>query len=278
MSFKRVLLLMLAVPLLLLIYSYWEATSTPRVRRANIELRDWPAGAEPVTVVLISDIHVAGPDMPPGRLRRIVGQINDLDPDLVLIAGDLVSDKRFATRYYSLEDAMAPLAALKPRLGTFAVLGNHDHWRNAQAARRALKAANVRLIENSATAAGPLAIGGLDDDFTGRADVDRMAARLRRMQGARLVLSHSPDPFAALPPDIGFMVAGHTHCGQIVAPFYGPLENVSRYGMRYQCGLVREDGRTLVVTAGLGTSVLPLRFNAPPDLWLLELGPKIPPA
>jgi uncharacterized protein len=278
MSFKRVLLLVLAVPLLLLIYSYWEATSTPRVRQANIELRDWPAGAEPITVVLISDIHVAGPDMPPGRLRRIVGQINGLDPDLVLIAGDLVSDKRFATRYYSLEDAMAPLAALKPQLGTFAVLGNHDHWRNANAARRALKAADVRLIENSAMAAGPLAIGGLDDDFTGRADVDRMAARLRRLQGARLVLSHSPDPFAALPPDMGFMLAGHTHCGQIAPPLIGPISTMSRYGKRYACGRVEEAGKILIVSAGLGTSVLPLRLGAPPDLWLLELGPKIPPA
>lgn len=255
-------------------WAYWTAVSDPVVREAAAALPGWPEGAAPVTAVLISDLHVAGPDMPPSRLARIVAQINALRPDIVLIAGDLVSDKRLATRHYGFAEALAPLRGLRARLGSFAVMGNHDHWRGTAEAHRALAQAGVRVLDNDAVQAGPLALGGLDDDFTDRADVARTVAAMRARPGARLLLSHSPDPFAALPGDVPLMLAGHTHCGQIRLPFYGAIESVSDFGTRYECGLIRERGRTLIVTAGLGTSVVPLRLGAAPDLWLIRLGPK----
>jgi predicted MPP superfamily phosphohydrolase len=211
--------------------------------------------------------------MPPSRLIRLVGRINALSPDLVLIAGDFVSDKKLATRRYPLREAVAPLAALRAPLGRIAVLGNHDHWRDAPAARAALAAAGIRLLDNDAVAAGPLAVGGLDDAHTDRHDLAGTLARMRALPGARILLSHSPDPFARLPADVPLMLAGHTHCGQIVLPFYGPLDTASDHGRRFACGIVREGGKTLVVGAGLGTSILPLRLGAPPDLWLIEVGP-----
>jgi predicted MPP superfamily phosphohydrolase len=222
----------------------------------------------------MSDVHVGGPAMPPARVRRIVDRINLLSPDIVLIAGDLVTDKRLATRYYSHDEAVAPLAALRPRLGTIAVLGNHDHWRDSAAAHRALARAGIRVLDNQAVQVGPVAVGGLDDDFTGRADLAATLAALRALSGPRLILSHSPDPFADPAPDVFLMLAGHTHCGQVSPPLIGPLSTMSRYGRRYACGLVREGGRTLVVTAGLGTSGIPLRLGAAPDMWLIEIGPR----
>jgi predicted MPP superfamily phosphohydrolase len=264
------LLMLAAMALGLLLWGYNVATSDPVVRRARVAM---PGLGTPLKILLVSDIHVAGPDMPPERLSRIVRQVNALGPDLVLIAGDLVSDKSLATRHYSLAEAVAPLAALKPRLGSFAVLGNHDHWRDAAGAKRALAAADVRLLDNDAIAAGPLAIGGLDDAFTGRDDLPSTLAALRLVPGARLLLSHSPDPFPHVPSDVTLMLAGHTHCGQIVIPLVGALATFSDYGDRYSCGLVREGGKTLIVSAGLGTSLVPLRLGATPDLWLVELRP-----
>jgi predicted MPP superfamily phosphohydrolase len=258
-------------------YAYREATATPIVRRATVALPAWPAGARPVTALLISDIHVAGPDMPPARLARIVAQINALRPDVVLIAGDLISDRPAATRHYSMADAIAPLAALQPRLGTFAVLGNHDHWYDAPGARRALAAAGIVLLSNDAALAGPLVIGGLDDDFTGRARLPQTLAWMRPLFGAPILLSHSTGPFAHVPSQVSLMLAGHTHCGQAVLPVIGPLVVVSPklgrqlYDPRYRCGVIRDGMRSLVVTAGLGTSGLPLRIGAPPDMWLLTL-------
>jgi predicted MPP superfamily phosphohydrolase len=269
----RILLIIGALGLALAGWAYWTAISDPVVREAEVRLPGWPEGAPPITAVLISDLHVAGPDMPPERLARIVAQINALRPDIVLIAGDMISDKRLATRHYPFREAMAPLAGLRSRLGSFAVMGNHDHWRDTGAAHRALAAANVRVLDNDAVAVGPLALGGLDDDFTGRAEWPRTLAAMRTLRGGRLILSHSPDPFAEMPGDIGLMLAGHTHCGQIRLPLIGALESVSDYGTRFECGLIRERGRTLIVTAGLGTSVVPLRLGAAPDLWLIRLGP-----
>jgi predicted MPP superfamily phosphohydrolase len=211
--------------------------------------------------------------MPPRRLARIVARIEALRPDIVLIAGDLVSDKRLATRIYSLAEAVAPLARLRPRLGTFAVLGNHDHWRDAAEARAALRGAGITVLDNRAVRAGPLAVAGLDDEFTGHDDLAGTVIRLRRLPGAKLLLSHSPDPFPAVPADVGLMLAGHTHCGQIRLPLVGALRTMSEHGQRYACGRVDEAGRTLIVGAGLGTSMLPLRIGARPDMWLIRLGP-----
>jgi hypothetical protein len=270
----RLLLPLIALGLGLAGWGYWGAVSDPVVRSARIAVPGWPQGFPPVRAVLISDLHVGGPDMPAERLAGIVARIKTLRPDLVLVAGDLISDKRTGTRFYSMAEAVAPLAELRATFGTIAVLGNHDHWRNAAEARQALTAVGVHVLDNDAMVAGPIAVGGLDDDFTDHDDLPRTLAALAPLRGPRLILSHSPDPFPEVPPDVPLMVAGHTHCGQIALPFIGPVSTMSRYGRRYACGLVREGGKTLVVSAGLGTSILPLRIGAPPDLWVLELGPE----
>ncbi|HEX8261762.1 MAG TPA: metallophosphoesterase [Allosphingosinicella sp.] len=272
-TLQRLFVMLLLAATAVVAWAYWTAVSDPVVRSTRVAAARWPGNVPPLRLLLMSDVHVGGPDMPPARLRRIVEQINRLRPDIVLIAGDLVTDKRLATRYYSHDEAVAPLAGLRPRLGTVAVLGNHDHWRDAAAARRALAEANIRVLANQAVQVGPVAVGGLDDDFTGRADLRATLAALRRLDGPRLILSHSPDPFPDAAPDVFLMLAGHTHCGQVAPPLIGPLSTMSKYGRRYACGVVRERGRTLVVTAGLGTSGIPLRLGAVPDLWLVEVGP-----
>lgn len=270
----RIFAVLAALCIAVLGWGYIEATRDPLVRQASVQLDDWPADEPPLHAVLISDIHVAGPDMPPERLRQIVRQINALSPDIVFIAGDLVSDKRFATHRYSLTEAIEPLRSLRSRLGTFAVLGNHDHWRDTAAAKAALTDIGARVIENDALRIGPFALGGLDDNFTGRANPQKMWERLSKLPGAKVVLSHSPDPFPSLPDADFVMLAGHTHCGQIVLPIVGAMAYMSAYGDRYACGLKREGRKAIIVGAGLGTSVIPLRIGAPPELWLVSLGPK----
>jgi predicted MPP superfamily phosphohydrolase len=274
MTFKRFLLILAALALLLLAWCYWSAISDPVVRRATVDLPGFPAGHPPVKVAFIADLHVQGPDMPPERVARIVAQVNAERPDLVLIGGDLIGDRPLSTRRYSTAETMAPLAALRAPLGTIAVLGNHEYTRNGREARDALTRVGVRVLANQAVQAGPLVIGGLDDQRTGHNRDARTYSAMRALAGARVLLSHSPDPFATLPPDIGLMLAGHTHCGQIRLPLWGPLETDSAYGERYACGFIEENGRKLIVTAGLGASMLPLRLMAPPDFWIVTIGPR----
>jgi predicted MPP superfamily phosphohydrolase len=274
MTFKRFLLILAALLLLLLGWCYWTAISTPTVREARVVGAGYPADQAPVRVALLSDLHVQGPDMPPERVARIVAQVNALRPDLVLIAGDFAGDRTLSTRTYSTPETVAPLAELRAPLGVIAVLGNHDYWRNGQEMRDALIRVHVRVLQNQAVQAGPLVIGGLDDQRTGHNRDNQTYSSMRGLAGARVLLSHSPDPFATLPPDIGLMLAGHTHCGQIRLPFYGALTNDSAYGERYACGYIEQNGRKLIVTAGLGASILPLRLLAPPDLWIVTIGPR----
>lgn len=275
---KRILLIGLLLGFLLAGYGYWGALRDPIVRQATVEMTDWPKAQAPLRVVLLSDLHVAGPDMPPERLARIVTQVNALQPDLVLIAGDLVSDKRVSTHRYSEAEAIAPLAGLGARFGVVAVLGNHDHWRSTAGIRRALEANRVTVLSNSVTRRAGLILAGADDDFTGRADPALLARAVEPLVGPVVTLSHSPDIVPALPPRFGLVLAGHTHCGQIALPLIGRPATMSRHGDRFACGLIREGSRTIVVSAGLGTSLLPVRIGAPPDLWLLTLTPPAVPA
>ena len=274
---KRILMIGLCLALAFAGYGYWEALRDPVVRTAAIGMADWPEGQAPLRVALLSDLHVAGPDMPPARLARIVEQVNALKPDMVLIAGDLVSDKRVSTHRYSEDEAIAPLGSLRARFGVVAVLGNHDHWRSTAGIRYALEANRVTVLSNSVIRRAGLIIAGADDDFTGRADPAALARAATPLKGPVVALSHSPDIVPALPPRFALVLAGHTHCGQIALPLIGRPATMSRYGDRFACGLIREGERTIIVGAGLGTSLLPLRIGAPPDLWLLNLtGPAAP--
>jgi predicted MPP superfamily phosphohydrolase len=267
----RIVLALVALLLAALAAKAWHDTmAAPVVRRVTVELSAYPTDASPLTIALISDIHVAGPDMPPARLEHIVAQVNALHPDLVLIAGDFVSDKRTATHHYSTTEAVAPLARLTPRIATVVVPGNHDHWRDAGEVRSALTQVGAVVLANEARRFGPLVVGGLDDDYTGHADLPATLAAMDGLGTAQVLLSHSPDPFPDVPRPL-LMLAGHTHCGQLRYPWGGSPATMSRYGDRYACGLKREHGKVLITGAGLGTSVLPFRLFARPEIWLLEL-------
>jgi predicted MPP superfamily phosphohydrolase len=270
----RIALALLALLLITLAIKAWRDTmAEPVVHRTTVTLPQLPPGTPPIRLALLSDIHVAGPDMPPERLARIVAQVNALEPDLVLIAGDLVSEKRFATHVYTPAQIVAPLGKLDSRLGVIAVPGNHDHWFDMPGLAAELRKHGITLLVNSARRAGPLVIGGLDDDYTGRADAATTLAAMERLPGAPVLLSHSPDPFPDMPPGSGLMLAGHTHCGQWRFPWVGAPATMSRYGNRYACGLVRENGNVLIVTSGLGTSLLPIRFGTRAEIWLIEVTP-----
>lgn len=271
----RWLLLLALLGVALLAKGYWNATRDPVVRTATVAVDDWPTGQPPLKLLLLSDIHVAGPDMPPERLTRIVAQLNRLRPDLVLIAGDLVSEKRSATHIYTAAEVVAPLGRLRAPLGVVVAPGNHDHWFKPDALRAELEQRGLRVLQNEAIKLGPLVIGGVDDDYSGHDDVPATLAAMDRLgTGVPLLLSHSPDIIPDVKRPVAAIFAGHTHCGQIRFPFVGALTYVSRYGDRFACGDLTDNGQRVFVGAGLGTSLLPLRYLTPPDAWLVTLGPK----
>lgn len=261
-----------AIGLLAIGYMYHVALADPIVRRATLSVGGLPAGSQPVLIAALSDIHVAGPDMPPERLARIVSMVNELEPDLVLIAGDFVSDKQLSTRSFDAKTATAPLRSLQARMGTIAVLGNHDYWRGDPQFAAILRANRVIVLENAHVQRGGITIVGIDDIYEGRADVSAAFAGVADQP--TVTISHSPDVVPLLPASAKIVVAGHTHCGQISLPVVGALFYATRTGGRYGCGHIIESNRNIFVGAGLGTSILPLRLGAVPDIWLLTLVPE----
>jgi uncharacterized protein len=278
---KRIWALLLFVAAIaFLARGYWNATRDPVVRTATVAVPNWPTGQVPLKILLISDTHVAGPDMPPARLRAIFKLLNAQKPDLILLAGDYISEKRMATRLYTPAELAKPFAELRAPLGVIAVMGNHDHWDDVNAITLELQRNGVQVLDNSAARAGPLIVGGIDDEFTQHDNIaDTYAAMDGLGAGPRVLLTHGPDVVPGLPSPVAALFTGHTHCGQIVLPIIGAISNVSRYGDRFACGDIIDKGpnnqvQRLFVSAGLGTSILPLRYGAHPDVWLVTLGPR----
>lgn len=246
-----------------------DARADPLVRRMAVKLPGWPAGARPIRALLWSDLHLGNAATNPEQLRRLVAQANELRPDLVVLAGDYVAGHKAADA--AVAPGLRALAALRPPLGTVAVMGNHEYWSDAPRIRRALEQAGVLVLANGAIRRGPVTVGGIDDLVNRRDNVSATVSAMQELGGAPVVVSHSPDIAPKLPPGLPLLLAGHTHCGQLVLPWLGPPVEVS--ARRYRCGAVREGGRLTIVTAGTGTSIVPLRLGAPPDWWLLTLGP-----
>lgn len=254
-----------------------NARAMPVVRRLEIAL-PFPADAPrlPVTLAFMSDTHLSGPDNSPARMARIVRLVNGLKPDLIILGGDYIGDDKGGATY-GPADSIAPFAALRAPLGVMAVLGNHDARRHAGIGRkqwrRQFARIGIRLLDDEAQRRGPLAIGGLRDIYTGRPDIPGTLEAMAAVGGAPVILSHGPDVFPLLPDRPMLALVGHTHCGQVALPLAGIVYVPSRYGTRYACGLYREGRKTLLVSSGIGTSGLPIRLLAPPDVWLVTIRP-----
>jgi len=248
------------------------ALSDP-ARHDLIYLSDrWPAGEPPIRLIFLSDIHTGMPDMPPERVARLVARINALRPDCVLIAGDFTGNK-YIGRSLSIPAAIAPLHGLRPRIDTIAVLGNHDGWRGRGPMIRALADAGMNVVVNGAARCGPVTVGGIDDLRTGHADPAATLRAIRLFGGVPLLMAHDPGAFARV-QGTGLLLAGHSHCGQVVPPL--PWAILDRLGLHAQfaCGAMPFHRGTLIVTAGIGTSRVPLRWGAPPDFWVISVGPR----
>jgi uncharacterized protein len=277
-------LLLIAAFGIVCLTGFLNARALPIVRKASIGLTALPPGSAPIRVALLSDIHLGNSGMRPSRLNRIVDQLNAEHPDLVLLAGDFLAGHDASAKQHA-SGLTAPLARLNAPLGVVAVLGNHDHWTAPEAVRSALQEAGVTVLENEVTRRDSLTIVGIGDRFSGHDDLRRAVAAAEAEGGAWIAVTHSPDLVPDLPAAFELVLAGHTHCGQVVLPWLGPLVQRAPlaswrqlYNPHYRCGRIADPRRVTIVTAGVGSGTVPLRFGAMPDWWLLTLHPGDTPA
>jgi predicted MPP superfamily phosphohydrolase len=257
--------------------------------RFRLEVAEWPLVTpkwpyqRPLRIVILADIHACEPWMPAGRIRRIVEEANALGGDLILLLGDFVAGPRlFETAPVPPQEWSEALARLAAPLGVHAVLGNHDWWTNVDEVREALTAAGVEIYQNRArrfSARVPFWLAGTDSmiahpmgggRFLGLNDLPGTLAQITD-EAPAILMAHEPDLFTKVPDRFAVTLCGHTHGGQVCLPLLGRPIVPSSYGQRFAYGHIREEGRDLIVSGGLGCSIMPVRLGVPRFITLVTL-------
>ena len=243
-------------------------------RDAGVEVvRTVAPGADApwLRIALLTDLHAPQSAV---DVAALGGVVRAFDPHFVFIVGDSIDRAGTAGEVRAFD-------ALAARHGVFATLGNHEHWSGCDLGllRREYERAGVRLLVNGEVTVDvdgrPVRVVGLDDWRAARPDYRLVAERRPgwREAARRLVLSHCPVTFdhvraaTALPMDV---FAGHTHAGQ-VAPFGRPLVLPSGSGRYVKGWYGGPAAQRLYVSRGLGTSGVPLRIGARPELTLMTI-------
>jgi uncharacterized protein len=304
MPAQMVVLALLLIPFALLAYAMAAEPYRPVFKRHRLSLpASWP---EAMQVVHISDLHVRRHDQRLLRAQRRA--LSGIAPDILCVTGDMCE------KVADIPLLVDVLKAARPRLGTFVVLGNHEHnapapahvrrqhrkaiWRvvnvllgclsprvrsdgedEGHAMAEALRAAGITVLHNEGVRVRKqnqsLWIAGCDSAWAGHADM-QAAMRGRRPGEACVALIHEPDlAFQAEAQGADLVLAGHTHGGQVRLPIIG-----APYTLRLDprigvaAGFQRLESGLLHITAGLGHTI-PLRFGCPPEVVWLDCQPEI---
>ncbi|HEY0707287.1 MAG TPA: metallophosphoesterase [Polyangia bacterium] len=211
----------------------------------------------------ITDLHTQG--FGP-RERTLVLMLRRENPDIIVITGDTVDGPKLSV----VRDFMVNLSA---PLGVWVVRGNWEHWKLEDDERAFYTSVGARFLENTGAAArSDVWVAGLDDPMTGTPNLTD-ALFGAPADAFKLVLMHAPDYFAQIGGQFDLALAGHTHGGQIVLPFWGPLW-LPEGGKRYLAGFYSQNNSLLYVSRGIGTSIAPIRFGARPELAIIDITPR----
>jgi predicted MPP superfamily phosphohydrolase len=244
------------------------------LRRDEVEIPHWPAALDGLRLGVIADVHGGVPYMGRTQIARAVDRLAGEAPDLIALLGDFVDASVLWRGRLAPEVVAAEMGRLHAPLGVFAVLGNHDWRASGDRVWRALAAEGITVLENRAVdidARGTrFWLGGVADVRFRRANPEGTVAQAPEGEPV-LLLAHDPDVFPHVPERVALTISGHLHGGQVAIPVLRRPTIPSWYGERYARRHVVEGGRRLYVSSGLGTSGLPARLLAPPEVVVLTL-------
>lgn len=222
-----------------------------------------------VKIVFASDFHIKPHQQK--RLEKVVELINLENPNLVLSVGDFVSGHS-KSMTMPIEDIAKSLGKIKSKYGFYTTLGNHDGWYGADYVAKNLEDNRIKVLNNKNTSIQinnkTVYIAGIEDLMTGKPDIYKA---LENTKTPVILLTHTPDIFPKLQQSVNLVLAGHTHGGQVRLPLLGPIFTASSYGDKYSKGLTTtKNGNKMITTKGIGTSILPIRFNCVPEIIVIE--------
>ena len=224
-----------------------------------------------IKVAVIGDIHLReGEDIT--KFLKLLDEVKDNSPDLVLLVGDYITGiRRIKDVDSHRKNIIKTFKSLDP-IPRAVVLGNHDNYTGREKWFKEFKRLGVDVLENETrimnVAGVEVCIRGLGDYRSYRFKFVDYPAECKNLP--KITITH--DPQGAFEPGVeGLVFAGHTHCGQVTFPIIGPLKVPTKAPRKAICGLYQDSKRTLFVTSGVGTSIVPIRYGAQSNWDLINL-------
>ena len=265
----------------LAVWSFWLEQTRLVVRTEHLEIATWSPKTPSMKVAILSDLHVGSPYWDLDSLHQLVATVNDQNPDVVFILGDYLISNVVGGTYRTPTEFAPILSKLSAPLGVFSVLGNHDWSEDAQNLIDELEDININVLENHAVSINwhdsPINLIGIADDTSRRPNLMAVLAQhYSEDTKLQIILTHDPGIYVDMADHYKptLMLAGHTHGGQVNLPAFGRLFVPSRAPISWAHGWTNTKNGPLLVTSGVGTSILPIRFNQPPEIVVLSLTSK----
>jgi uncharacterized protein len=249
----------------------------PQLDRQELTLARWPVALDGYKIAVLSDFHY-DPVFSVHPLHAAIPIVNALQPDLIALTGDFVTEPTFGRNRrkaaYAAEPCSSLLRQMKAPHGLWAVMGNHDAITDAQLVTSILRSTGIQVLSNQSTpiehAGARFWLSGVDDVLKGHSDLDATLANVPSGEPT-VLMAHEPDyaDFVARHP-VDLQLSGHSHGGQVRLPFLPPFYEPA-LARKYVAGLFRVGPLTLYTNRGLGTIGLPIRFDCPPEVTLITL-------
>jgi len=237
----------------------------------QIDVDDPDVAALSIKVAVIGDIHLReGEDIT--KFLKLLDEVKSNSPDLVLLVGDYITGiRRIKDLDSHRRNIIKTFKSLDP-IPRAVVLGNHDNYTGREKWFKEFKRLGVDVLENETrimnVAGVEVCIRGLGDYRSYRFKFVDYPVECKNLP--KITITH--DPQGAFEPGVeGLVFAGHTHCGQVSFPIIGPLKVPTKAPRKAICGLYQDSKRTLFVTSGVGTSIVPIRYGAQSNWDLINL-------
>lgn len=254
-------------------YSFFLEPRWLRLKYYEIVSPKWRSH-KPLKIVFISDLHMGCPSVGKEELAHIIETANAQNPDIIFLGGDFLIRGVMFGQYMPPQTFASMFSKLRARLGVFSVLGNHDWWKDGKGMWDALEAVGVHVLENTAIKVDSQGhrfwVGGMADDTTRHPDYQKTMSGITD-EDPVLLLAHDPASFMEIGDRPVLTLCGHTHGGQVTIPYISPIIIPGRAPLKYAYGHIKEQGREMIVTSGVGTSVLPVRFGRRPEVVVITV-------
>ena len=250
-------------------YSVFIERNLVQINRYKVPIDDLPDNFHGFKLVQLTDLHL-GFMVSESFIEGVVQKAKALNPDVIVCTGDYVHAKNTKAE---INKVWPILSKLEAKYGVFSVLGNHDHWADSESSLNWLERSGQNIRHQcKAIYKGKdrIIIGGSGDYWEDELNIDK-AFSSSDEGDCRILLAHNPDSVdTKYKTPLSLVLSGHTHGGQVVIPFYGPLV-LPVQNKRYSSGLIETQNTKLFISRGIGWAIYPVRFNCYPEIAVLEL-------